>query len=93
MTSPKAQPDLPSPRFQFSLRSLLILTTVVAIGLSLIKWVPELWPVVLNAAIGAVAVYINRFFPSNLFGSMFYAIIVVSIVMGGLYVGILLSVR
>ena len=67
MTKPETQPAEPKPGrrpFQFSLAELFAYTTLIATGLSLLRYFPKAWPLVLNLGIWITAICIfHRFSP------------------------------
>ncbi len=55
--------DEPKPghcRFQFSLAELIALTTVISLGLSILKWFPESWPLIVFVGVSLVAIHLDR---------------------------------
>jgi hypothetical protein len=68
MNESSRKPDQPNP-FQYSLRSLLVVTTVLALLLGLAKWNPTIAPYLLLALVTVPAVYIVarwRYGPSQI---------------------------
>ena len=65
MTTPETQPTASKPErrwYQFSLAGLLAVTTIISIGLSLLKWSVNALPFVATLVLWIVTIFVDRRF-------------------------------
>ena len=85
MSITESQPAVPKPGhrpFQYSLAGMLALTTIISVGLSLMKWNPWFGVLFVNLGLWIVAIYIDRRFSPKFSWRTLVGVVVVLILLG-----------